>query len=401
MSVSKLADSIKESMTLAITAKAKKLKAEGKSIIGFTAGEPDFDTPDLVKDSAKKAIDIGFTKYTPASGMPELKNAICEKFLNENGVSYEPNQIVISSGAKSSLYHAFLAIVNPGDEVIIPSPYWLTYEEQVKLAGGVCVFVDTNNSGYKLTKELFEKNITPRTKCVIINSPNNPTGVVYSREDLKDIAEVAVKNGIYVISDEIYEKLIYGVEHVSIASLGDDIKDKTIIINGMSKAFSMTGWRIGYSASNVQIAKAMSNIQSHTTSNACSISQYASVTALKEAEQFSVDSRNIFAARRLLIIEFAKKLKDVTYIEPQGAFYLFLNVSEYYGNKINGKVIENSIDFANALLDYGVAVIPGKPFGDDNCIRLSYAISEVDIVNGFDRIDKFLKKLSGASANNN
>lgn len=393
MAISKLASSIKESMTLAITAKAKKLKAEGKSIIGFTAGEPDFDTPDLVKDSAKKALDEGFTKYTPASGMPELKKAICDKLKKENGLDYAPSQIVVSTGGKSSLYHAILAIVNEGDEVIIPTPFWLTYEEQVKLAGGKCVFVDTSKTNYKLTSELFLKNLTDKTKCVIINSPSNPTGAVYTKEELSAIAKVAVEHDIYVISDEIYEKLVYGVEHVSIATLGADIKEKTIVINGMSKAYSMTGWRIGYSASSEEVAKAMTNIQSHTTSNACSIAQYASVTALKEAEQFTIDARNIFAARRLLMLEFAKKLKNVTYVEPKGAFYLFLNVSYYYGKSFNGKVINGSIDFADALLDCGVAVIPGIPFGDDRCIRLAYAISEVDIVNGFDRIDKFLNEL--------
>lgn len=393
MAISFLADSIKESMTLAITAKAKKLKAEGKQIIGFTAGEPDFDSPDIVKISAKKALDIGFTKYTPASGMPELKSAICEKFKTENGLDYKPSQIVVSTGAKSSLYHAILSIVNPGDEVIIPTPFWLTYEEQVKLAGGKCVFVDTSSAGYKLNEKLFRENITEKTKCVIINSPSNPTGAVYTKDELSVITKVALERDIYVISDEIYEKLVYGVEHVSIAQICPEIKEKTIIINGMSKAFSMTGWRIGYTASSEEIAKAMTNIQSHTTSNACSISQYASVTALKEAEQFTQDAKNIFAARRLLMLEFAKNLKNITYIEPQGAFYLFLNVSAYYGKKFNGVEIKGSIDFANALLDYGVAVIPGIPFGDDTAIRLSYAVSEVDIVNGFDKINKFLSAL--------
>lgn len=394
MSVSKLASSIKESMTLAITAKAKKMKAEGKTIIAFTAGEPDFDTPDLIKESAKTALNIGFTKYTPASGMPELRQAICDKFQNENGLTYKPTQICVSSGAKSSLYHAMLAIINPDDEVLIPSPFWLTYEEQVKLCGGKCVFINTKNTGYKLTAEDFKANVTPKTKAIIINSPSNPTGVVYTRQELEEIAKVAVENDIYVISDEIYEKLVYGVKHVSIASINDEIKDKTIIINGMSKAYSMTGWRIGYTASNETIAKAIGNIQSHTTSNACSISQYASVAALKECEQFCEDAKNIFAARRLLMIEFAKKLRDITIVEPQGAFYLFLDVSKYYGKSVAGHVINGSIDFANCLLDFGVAVIPGIPFGDDDCVRLSYAVSEVDIVNGFGKISEFLNSIN-------
>ncbi len=394
MSISILAKSIKESMTLAITAKAKKLKAEGKSIIGFTAGEPDFDMPTNVKDSCKKALDIGFTKYTPASGMVELKNAICEKFEKDNGLKYQANQIVISSGAKSSLYHAMLAILDPGDEVIIPSPFWLTYEEQVKLCEAKCVFVDTSATGYKLTEELFRNNITEKTKAVIINSPSNPTGVVYSKKDLEVIAKVAVEKGIYVISDEIYEKLVYGVEHISIASLNEDIKNLTIIINGMSKAYSMTGLRIGYTASNLEIAKAIINIQSHTTSNACSISQYGSVTALYEGEEFIKNAQKIFAKRRLLMLERAKALKDVTFIEPQGAFYLFINVSKYYGKSYNGKVIDGSIAMSDVLLDAGIAVIPGLPFGDDNCIRLSYAVSEADIIEGFERLNAFFSSIN-------
>lgn len=394
MKVSDLALSIKESMTLAITAKAKKLKQEGKSIIGFTAGEPDFDTPETVKNSARHALDIGFTKYTPASGMLELRQAICEKLKKENNLDYEPNDIVVSSGAKSSLYHAILAVVDKGDEVIIPSPYWLTYEEQVKLAGGTCVFVDTAENGYKISADLFKNAITEKTKCIILNSPSNPTGVVYSKDELKEIAKVALEHDVYIISDEIYEKLTYGVEHVSIASLSDEIKDITIVINGMSKAYSMTGWRIGYTASNRAIAKAIGNVQSHTTSNACSISQYASVSALKECDEFTREANIIFSARRLLMLEYAKQLVDITYVEPQGAFYLFLDVSKHYGKKYNGKVIDGSIAFADALLDFGVAVIPGLPFGSDKCIRLSYAISEKDIVEGFKRIIEFLKVLA-------
>lgn len=393
MAISKLAGSIKESMTLAITAKAKKLKQEGKSIIGFTAGEPDFDSPEIVKKACEQALKEGFTKYTPASGMPELKTAICKKLERENGLIYQPNQIVVSSGAKSSLYHAILAIVDPGDEVIIPTPFWLTYEEQVKLAEGKCVFVNTSETGYKLTEELFRQNITEKTKAVIINSPSNPTGAVYTKEELAVIAKVCVEKDIYIISDEIYEKLVYGVEHVSIASVSEEAKNKTIIINGMSKAYSMTGWRIGYTASSVEIAKAMTNVQSHTTSNACSLSQYASVVALNEADQFTQDAKSIFSARRLLMVEFAKKLKNVSFVEPQGAFYLFIDVSKYYGKSFNGKVINGSIDMADALLDMGVAVIPGLPFGDDNCIRLSYAVSETDIVKGFERIESFLQQV--------
>ncbi len=393
MKLSKLSLSIPASMTLAISAKAKELKKEGKSIVAFTAGEPDFDTPDFIKDEARTALDKGITKYTPASGTLELKKAICEKLLKDNGLNYQPENIVISTGAKSSLYHALLALVDEGDEVIIPAPYWLTYPEQVKLVGGKAVIVDTREVGHKITKELLEKAITPKTKCVIINSPNNPTGAVYTKEELQGIADVCVKNDIYVISDEIYEKLCYEVEFVSIASLGEEIKKRTIVINGMSKSYAMTGWRIGYLACEKECAKAISNVQSHTTANPCSISQYASVKALIEGDQFCHDSKKIFAARRLLMIEFVKNLPNTTYIEPQGAFYLMINVSAYYGKKYGEKVINGSLDFAEALLDEGVALIPCLPFGDDNSVRLSYAVSETDIVKGFERLKKFLLKL--------
>lgn len=394
MSISKLAAGVSESMTLAITAKAKKLKSEGISIIGFTAGEPDFDTPDLVKQSAKAALDAGFTKYTPASGMPELKAAICEKLSRENGLDYAPNQIVVSTGAKSSLYHALLALVDEGDEVIVPSPCWLTYKEQIRLVGGKCVFVDVSDSGCKLSGKRFEENITPKTKCIILNSPSNPTGSVYGAEELREIAKVAVEHGIYVISDEIYEKLVYGKEHISIASLGEEIKKLTVVVNGMSKAYSMTGWRVGYTASSPEIAKAIGNVQSHTTSNACSISQYASVAALGECDRFIKKSQAAFQKRRDLITAEADKLPEVSYVNPEGAFYLFMNVSAYYGKSFNGTPIGGSVDFANCLLDAGVAVVPGLPFEDDRFIRLSYAISEEDIVEGMRRIGAFLRSLS-------
>ena len=286
MSVSKKVKEIAPSLTLEITAKANKMKAEGISIIGFGAGEPDFNTPDYIIESAKKALDIGFTKYTPAAGMVNLKKAVCEKFVKDNGLVYEPNQIVISSGAKSSLYHAICAIVDEGDEVILPSPFWLTYPELIKLAGGKCVYVHAcKENGYKMTAEQLKANVTSKTKCVILNTPNNPTGAVYSEQEIKEIAKVCEENNLYVVSDEIYEKLIYeGERHYSIAQVNEYMKEHTIIINGMSKTYSMTGWRIGYLAAPLAIAKAISSMQSHTTSNACSISQYASVTALTDPE---------------------------------------------------------------------------------------------------------------------
>ena len=394
MKISELSKQIPESMTLAISAKAKQLKAEGKSIIAFTAGEPDFDTPDFIKQEAKSALDKGLTKYTPASGVMPLKKAIADKLKKDNGLDYSPEQIIISSGAKSSLYYSMLAVLDPGDEVIIPTPIWLTYPELVKLCGAVPVLVDTKKTDYKLTAASLEKAITKKTKLLILNTPCNPTGAVYGEEELKSLAEVIVKNDIMVLSDEIYEKLVYGVKHVSIASFGEEIKKRTILVNGMSKSYSMTGWRVGYTAAEREIIKAMTNIQSHAAGNTCSIAQYASVKAVAEGDQFAEDARSIFAARRLLLIEFAKQLPDVTYVEPQGAFYLFMNVSAYYGKKYNGRVIDGSLSFAECMLDEGVALIPGLPFGDDDCVRLSYAVAENDIVEGFKRIAAFLKKLA-------
>ena len=397
MAIAKKVKEIAPSLTLEITAKAKKMKAEGISIIGFGAGEPDFNTPDYIINSAKKALDIGFTKYTPASGTVELKNAICEKFKKDNDLEYQPNQIVISSGAKSSLYHAICAIVEDGDEVIIPSPFWLTYPELVKLAGGKCVYVKAEKENeYKMTAEQFENAITDKTKCLILNSPNNPTGAVYSEKEIKEIALIAEKYGLFVISDEIYEKLIYGGEkHYSIAKVNDYMKEHTIIINGVSKTYAMTGWRIGYLAAPLEIAKAISSMQSHTTSNACSISQYASVTALSDAEGeiFIEKMQKVFDERRCFMVERLSKIENIVSIEPKGAFYVFVDVSSFYNKQYKGKVINGSLSFADAALQAGVALIPGIAFGDDNCIRLSYAISLDDIKEGLDRLDAFTKEI--------
>ncbi len=397
MSVSKKVKEIAPSLTLEITAKAKKMKAEGISVIGFGAGEPDFNTPKYIIDSAKNALDIGFTKYTPAAGMVELKKAICDKFLKDNSLTYDPAQIVVSSGAKSSLYHAICAIVDDGDEVILPSPYWLTYPELVKLAGGTCVLVETEKqNGYKMTAEQFENAVTDKTKCLILNSPNNPTGAVYSKEEIESIAKVAEKHGIYVISDEIYEKLVYGGEiHYSIAQCSDFMKEHTIIINGMSKTYSMTGWRIGYLAAPLVIAKAISSMQSHTTSNACSIAQYASVAALtdSEGEKFIAQMQKVFDDRRKLMIEKLSSVDGIECIEPKGAFYVFVNVSKLFGKTFEGVNIDGSLSFADCALKRGVALIPGVAFGNDECIRLSYAISKEDIEEGLNRLIKFIAEL--------
>ena len=395
--VSKKVKNISPSLTLEITAKAKKLKSEGVSIIGFGAGEPDFNTPDFIINSAKKALDTGFTKYTLASGTMELRKAICDKFKKDNNLDYEVGNIVVSSGAKSSLYHAICALVDEGDEVILPSPYWLTYPELIKLAGANCVYVKTQKqNGYKITAKEIEENITDKTKCIILNSPNNPIGVVYSEEELKAIAKVVEKAGLYVISDEIYEKLIYdGQKHYSIAQVNDYMKEHTVIINGVSKSYAMTGWRIGYLAAPLEIAKAAGSMQSHTTSNACSISQFASTAALTEpeGEKFIVEMQKVFDERRKVMYEKLCKIDGFCTVEPKGAFYAFVDVSSFYGKKLNGEVVDGSLKFADLALKYGVAVIPGIAFGDDNFIRLSYAISKEDIIEGINRIEKFVADL--------
>ncbi len=398
MSVSKKVKEIAPSLTLEITAKAKKMKAEGVSVIGFGAGEPDFNTPEYIINSAKKALDIGFTKYTPASGTVELKKAICEKFLKDNNLNYEQSQIVISTGAKSSLYHAICALVDDGDEVILPSPFWLTYPELIKLAGGKCVYVKTKGeNGYKMTAEELKNAITDKTKCIILNSPNNPTGAVYSEDEIKAIAKVVEENGLYVISDEIYEKLVYaGEKHYSIAQYSDYMKEHTVVINGVSKSYAMTGWRIGYLAAPVAIAKAISSMQSHTTSNPCSISQYASVTAISDPEgvKFIDEMQKVFDARRRLMVDLLKDIDGLKIIEPKGAFYVFIDVSALYGKSFDGQVIQGSLSFADCALKKGVALIPGVAFGDDDCIRLSYAISEDDIKEGISRLNSFIKELN-------
>ncbi len=397
MSISKKVKGIAPSLTLEITAKAKKMKAEGISVIGFGAGEPDFNTPEYIINSAKKALDIGFTKYTPAAGTVELKQAICDKFLKDNGLTYAQNQIVVSSGAKSSLYHAICAIVEEGDEVILPSPYWLTYPELIKLAGGECVIVKAEKeNGYKMTAEQFEKAITSKTKCLILNTPNNPTGAVYSEQEIKAIAKVCEEHGLYVISDEIYEKLVYGGEkHFSIAKCSDYMKEHTVIVNGMSKTYAMTGWRIGYIAAPADIAKAVSSMQSHTTSNACSISQYASTTALADAEgeKFIAQMQKVFDERRQYMVKALQQMEGIVCIEPKGAFYVFVDVSGFYGKSFEGNQIAGSLSFADCALKKGVALIPGIAFGDDNCIRLSYAISLEDIKEGLNRFNEFIKEI--------
>lgn len=372
------------------------MKSEGINVISFGAGEPDFDTPQYIKDAGINAINNGLTRYTPASGIIELKEAICNKLRIENGLEYNSNEIVISNGAKHSIYNALMAICNPGDEVIIPVPYWVSYPELVKLVDAIPVFIHTDEKNqFKINVEELKNKITPKTKAIIINSPSNPTGTVYTEEELSKIAEIVVENDLIVISDEIYEKLIYdGYKHISIASLNKDIKERTIVINGMSKAYAMTGWRIGYTASNKEIASLMANIQSHATSNPNTIAQYASVEALRGDQKEIEIMRREFEVRRNFMVDRINKISGLTCVNPVGAFYVMVNISNIKGKMFNGKNISTSLDFANVLLEEEkVAVIPGDAFGDDNYIRLSFATSLEQIKEGLDRIDSFIQKI--------
>jgi aspartate aminotransferase len=396
MELSKRAQQISPSITLSITAKARELKDQGVDVISFGAGEPDFDTPKHIQDEGIRAIKEGFTRYTAASGINELKEAICTKLKKENDLEYDLGQIVISNGAKHSLYNAFLAIINPGDEVIIPVPYWVSYPELVKLADGVPVYINLKeDNDFKIDVDELRNKITSKTKAIILNYPNNPTGSIYNKAELTEIAEIAVQNNIYVISDEIYEKLIYdGNEHVSIASLGKEIKDLTILINGVSKAYSMTGWRIGYAAGNHKVIKAMSSIQSHSTSNPNSIAQKAAVAALTGDQEPIKNMVKEFSRRRDYMVDKLNSIRGITCNKPSGAFYVMANISKFFGSTVDGREITNSVEFAEVLLDKGeVAVIPGSAFGTDRFVRLSYATSMENIKRGLDKIEEFVKSI--------
>lgn len=395
MLLSKKALSISPSSTLTIDAKAKKMKAEGIDIVGFGAGEPDFDTPLHIKEAAIKAINEGFTKYTPASGTLELKEAVCRKFKRDNNLIYKPSNIVISNGAKHSLVNVFQAILNPGDEVIIPAPFWVSYPEMVKIADGTPVILNTTeDESFKFSIDKLEKAITSKTKAIVLNSPSNPTGMIYTEDELKAIADLAVKKGIFVVSDEIYEELIYdGYKHVSIASINDEIKDLTIVVNGVSKSYSMTGWRIGYTASNEQIANIMGNVQSHATSNPNSIAQKAALAALEGPQDIIDEMAAEFVKRRDYMVDRINKIPGLSCIKPNGAFYVMMNISKIIGKEICGTVVKGSDDFANLLLEKAnVALVPGSGFGTDIHVRLSYATSLKNITEGLNRIENFLNK---------
>jgi aspartate aminotransferase len=395
--LSNRAKSLKPSPTLAINAKAKSMQAQGIHVISFGAGEPDFDTPQNIKQAAKKALDDGFTKYTPVGGMDDLKDAIIKKFQRDSGLSYKRSEIIVSCGGKHSFYNLAQAIFDQGEEVIIPAPYWVSYPPMVALANGTPVIVNTTEKNeFKITPEELKKAITPKTKALIINSPSNPTGSAYTKNQLEKIAEIAISKNFFVISDEIYEKIVYdGFEFISIASLSEEIKKKTIIVHGVAKTYAMTGWRIGYTAGSEEIISAMNNIQSQSTSNPTSISQKASVEALIGPQNEVEKMVSAFAQRRNYIVDRLNKIPGVSCYKPVGAFYVFPNFSSYYGKSHQGKKIENSTHLADFFLDVAkVAVVPGVEFGADPFERLSYATSMEDIKEGLNRIEEALKKLS-------
>lgn len=397
MSLSERVTKIKPSPTLAVDAKAKAMKAEGIDVVGFGAGEPDFGTPDNIKEAAIKAIRDGFTRYMPVPGTDELKDAVIAKLKRDNGLTYGRAEVIVSTGAKHSLYNIAQALYGPGDEVVIPAPYWVSYPDQVLLNDATPVIVQTKvEDGFVLTPEAFRAAITPKTKALILNSPSNPTGMGYDRAALEGIAKVAVEHGVYVVSDEIYEKVVYdGFEHVSIASLGEDIKALTLTVNGLSKSHAMTGWRMGYAAGPKEVIGAMSKVQSQSTSNTCSIVQKASVEALNGPQDFIGEMVAEFDKRRKYILGRLDAIPGIECPRPVGAFYVFPKVSHYYGRGYGDKKITSSSELSTYLLEEAkVAVVSGDAFGADEYIRLSYALGMADIEKGLDRIEKALGELS-------
>jgi len=395
MKISKRAQDVPPSATLAVTALAQQLKAKGMDVIGFGAGEPDFDTPDYIKEAAIKALKAGKTKYTAESGITELKVAIANKLEKENGLKYTPEQVIVNIGGKHSVYEAMQAVLDPGDEVILPAPYWVTYPETIKLAGATARVIQTDKSNnYKITPSLLKKAITKKTAMLVLNSPNNPGGFTYTPQELKDIAKALEGTKVIVLSDEIYEKLIYGdTRFVSFASLSEDAYNRTLTLNGLSKTFSMTGWRLGYTAGPLDVIKAMGRLQSHMTSNPITFGQYAAIAALTNpvADETIEKMRAEFERRGKYMSERLNSIEGVECPEPTGAFYCFPDVSSHYGRSIKGTKINGSMDFAKVLLEQAnVALVPGLPFGCDYNVRLSFACSLENITKGLDRLEKWL-----------
>ena len=392
-SLSTIASNVQASTTLALDALYKEMKANGVDVIGFAAGEPDFPTPDYIKYAGMAAIVHDETRYTPATGTLALKKAVCKRLKEDLGLDYEPANIVCSSGAKHCLYIALRAIINPGDEVIIPTPAWVTYNEMVKMVGAEPVtIVCTEAENFKLTPEKLEAAITDKTKCVMLNNPSNPTGMLYSREELQGIADVCVKHDLFIIADEIYYKLLYdGREFTSIASLGEDVKELTIIINGVSKSYAMTGWRIGYIAADKRVVSVMSKYLSHSTGNPSAPAQAASVVALNAPQDTVEEMRKAFEARRDYMVERMNQIPGVSCLKPEGAFYVMMNISKLIGKTLHGQVINNADDFGDIFLKEGlVCIVPCTGFGDPNFLRWSYATSMENIKEGLDRLERFL-----------
>ena len=390
-----IASAVRVSSTMAMDALAKRMKADGIDVVGFGAGEPDFNTPDHIKAAAERAIAENVTRYTPASGTAALKEAVCKRMGEDCGLDYEPSQVVVSSGAKHCVYIALRALANPGDEVILPAPFWVSYLEMVRMAGAEPVVVAASESNrFKMTADQLSAAITPRTKALILNNPCNPTGMMYSREELADIARVCVEKDIYVISDEIYYGLVYdGREFASFASLGEEVKERTILVNGVSKSYAMTGWRVGYLLAGKGIAKVMANYLSNSTGSPSSISQAAATAALNGPQGCVEEMRRSFEARRDYIVGRVNAMDGVSCLRPEGAFYIMMNVEKQLGRTICGEVIRSSDDFAAALLRHGlVAAVPGTGFGAPGFVRWSYAVSMDSIKRGMDRLEEFLKK---------
>jgi len=397
MKISKRAQAIPPSATFAVSSRARELKAQGQDIVTFGAGEPDFDTPDYIKQAAIKALKAGQTKYTAAAGIIELRTAIAQKLQRENGLNYTPDQVIVNIGGKHSVYESMQAVLDPGDEVILGTPYWVTYTETIKLAGASPKIIQTDKANsYKITPEQLKKAITEETAMLVINSPNNPGGFTYTPEELAELAKILEGTDVMVLSDEIYEKLVYGdTKFVSFASLSEDAYNRTLTLNGLSKTFAMTGWRLGYTAGPLEVIKAMARLQSHTTSNPVTFAQYAAITALNGplASDCVEKMRAEFQKRRIYMAQRLNSIKGVDCCEPTGAFYCFPDVSDHYGRTINGAKINGSMDFANALLEQtSVALVPGLPFGCDNNVRLSFACSLEHITEGLDRLEKWLSQ---------
>jgi len=391
--VSKIAEAVRASTTLAVDSLAKQMKADGLDVVGFGTGEPDFNTPDNINMAGIRAICDGKTKYTPAAGIIPLRKAIAQRLKEDCGVDYDYTQIVVASGAKHSVYIALAAITNPGDEIIIPAPFWVSYYEMVRMVGGTPVIVEAGEEqNFKITAQQLEAAITDKTKCLMLNNPSNPTGMIYSAEELRAIADVCVKHDLYILADEIYYQLIYdGIEFTSIASLGEEVKERTLLINGVSKSYAMTGWRVGYCAANKTLAKIMSNFLSHSTGAPSTISQWASVEALTGPQEGIEAMRLAFLERRDYIVKRINSIPGVSCIVPNGAFYVMMNIEQLIGKTLGGKLIENDDDFAVALLEKAlVAVVPCSGFGIKNFVRWTYAASMENIEKGLDRLEKFV-----------